>query len=110
MRSYAQATASYRNKVRKTANVVMAHACFIRAGITVDTDFKRLAGSLGLTRHQDPSRSPPHRTRPDGPGAAPGMGNLPIRLHLHGRAICQARQPACPTCPLADLCSSHPGR
>jgi endonuclease-3 len=109
MQAHVLATGFYRNKARKTANVVLAHTCVIRAGRTVDTDFKRLAGRLGLTRHQDPSRSPPHRTRPDGPGAAAGMGNLPIRLLFHGRVICQARQPACPTCPLADLCSSHPG-
>jgi len=35
--------------------------------------------------------------------------NPSIRLIFHGRAICKARQPACPTCPLADLCPSHPG-
>ena len=31
------------------------------------------------------------------------------RLICQDRAICKARQPACPTCPLADLCPSHPG-
>jgi endonuclease-3 len=25
-------------------------------------------------------------------------------LILHGRYVCKARAPACPTCPIADLC------
>ncbi|MFN7873315.1 MAG: hypothetical protein ACK5QQ_14140 [Cyanobacteriota bacterium] len=54
----------------------------------------------------------PRRIKPDLIGLVPQQEreNLSIRLLFHGRAICQTRQPACPTCPLAVLCSSHPGR
>ena len=39
---------------RKTANVVLGNAYGINEGITVDTHVARLAGLLGLTRHDDP--------------------------------------------------------
>ncbi|HEY9845031.1 MAG TPA: hypothetical protein V6D03_02440, partial [Candidatus Caenarcaniphilales bacterium] len=41
---------------RKTANVVLAHAYGINAGVTVDTHVKRLSYRLGLTQHTDPLR------------------------------------------------------
>jgi endonuclease III len=41
---------------RKTANVVLAHAYGINAGVTVDTHVKRLSQRLGLTEHPDPIR------------------------------------------------------
>jgi endonuclease-3 len=39
---------------RKTANVVLAHAYGINAGVTVDTHVKRLSNRLGFTQHDDP--------------------------------------------------------
>ena len=39
---------------RKTANVVLAHAFGINAGVTVDTHVKRLSQRLGLTKATDP--------------------------------------------------------
>ena len=47
---------------RKTANVVLAHAFGINAGVTVDTHVKRLARRLALT---PPQRSEADRTRSD---------------------------------------------
>ena len=41
---------------RKTANVVLAHAFGINAGVTVDTHVKRLSNRLKLTEHSDPVR------------------------------------------------------
>jgi len=41
---------------RKTANVVLAHAYGINAGVTVDTHVKRLSYRLGLTKETDPVR------------------------------------------------------
>jgi endonuclease-3 len=37
---------------------------------------------------------------------------LSIRLIFHGRAVCTARKPDCPGCPIADLCprGSTPAR
>jgi endonuclease-3 len=91
---------------RKTANVVLAHAFGINAGVTVDTHVKRLARRLGLTRHSDPKR-----IEPDLMKLVPRneWENLSIRLIFHGRAVCVARRPRCQGCGLTDLCPSHPG-
>jgi endonuclease III len=88
---------------RKTANVVLAHAFGINMGVTVDTHVKRLSQRLGLTEHPDPIRIerdlmlllPQH-----------DWENWSIRLVYHGRAVCNARNPACDICELADLCPS----
>jgi endonuclease-3 len=88
---------------RKTANVVMAHAFGINQGVTVDTHVKRLSQRLGLTEHDDPVRVErdlmPLLPQED-------WENWSIRLIYHGRAVCNARKPACQTCALADLCPS----
>ena len=89
---------------RKTANVVLAIAFGINAGVTVDTHVKRLSRRLGLSRQTDPRRIEPDLMRlvPQ-----PEWENLSIRLIFHGRAVCTARQPACAACPIADLCPSQ---
>lgn len=89
---------------RKTANVVLAHAFGINAGVTVDTHVKRLSRRLGLSRQTDPRRIEPDLMRlvPQ-----PEWENLSIRLIFHGRAVCTARRPACGVCPIGDLCPSR---
>lgn len=88
---------------RKTANVVLAHAYDIHAGVTVDTHVKRLSYRLGLTQHTDPLHIERDLMR-----LLPqeDWENWSIRLVYHGRAICKARNPACGACVLADLCPS----
>ncbi len=88
---------------RKTANVVLAHAYGINAGVTVDTHVKRLSNRLGLTEHDDPVRIERDLIEllPQ-----PDWENWSIRLIYHGRAVCMARNPACERCLLADLCPS----
>jgi len=88
---------------RKTANVVLAHAYGINAGVTVDTHVKRLSNRLGLTEHDDPVRIERDLMEllPQ-----PDWENWSIRLIYHGRAVCMARNPACDRCSLADLCPS----
>jgi endonuclease-3 len=88
---------------RKTANVVLAHAFGINAGVTVDTHVKRLSGRLGLS-----AQSTPEAIEKDLMGLVPRQEweNLSIRLIFHGRAICTARSPRCGGCPIADLCPS----
>lgn len=88
---------------RKTANVVLAHAYDIHQGVTVDTHVKRLSQRLGLTEHTDPIRIERDLMR-----ILPQLEweNWSIRLVYHGRAICQARNPQCEACVLADLCPS----
>ena len=86
---------------RKTANVVLAHAYGINAGVTVDTHVKRLCGRLGLTKHTEPVpiEQDLMKLLPQA-----DWENWSIRLVYHGRAVCQARKPNCPECTLADLC------
>jgi endonuclease III len=88
---------------RKTANVVLAHAYGINAGVTVDTHVKRLSNRLGLTQETDPVRIERDLIKlvPQ-----PDWENWSLRLIYHGRAVCNARNPACDRCLLADLCPS----
>jgi endonuclease-3 len=89
---------------RKTANVVLAHAYGLNAGVTVDTHVKRLCGRLGLTQHIDPIHIERDLMKllPQ-----PDWENWSIRLIYHGRAVCNARKPACDRCELSDLCSFY---
>lgn len=88
---------------RKTANVVMAHAFSINAGVTVDTHVKRLSNRLGFTKQSDPRKIEQDLMKllPQ-----PDWENWSIRLIYHGRAVCNARKPMCNRCELADLCPS----
>lgn len=88
---------------RKTANVVLAHAYDIHMGVTVDTHVKRLSHRLGLTEYTDPVRIERDLMKllPQ-----PEWENWSIRLIYHGRAVCNARNPQCDRCVLADLCPS----
>ena len=77
---------------RKTANVVLAHAFGINAGVTVDTHVKRLSYRLGLTKNTEPIHIERDLIR-----LLPSddWENFSIRIIYHGRAICKARNPAC---------------
>ncbi|NES99161.1 MAG: endonuclease III [Sphaerospermopsis sp. SIO1G2] len=86
---------------RKTANVVLAHAYGINAGVTVDTHVKRLSQRLGLTKNTEPVKIEQDLMKllPQ-----PEWENWSIRLIYHGRAVCKARSPECDVCEIADLC------
>ena len=85
---------------RKTANVVL-NTAFGEPTIAVDTHLFRLANRTKLA-----------------PGKTPLAVELKLLktvpeaykrdahhwLILHGRYVCKARKPACPTCVIADLC------
>ena len=88
---------------RKTANVVLAHAFGINAGVTVDTHVRRLSNRLDLTEEDEPIKIERDLMKllPQ-----PDWENWSIRLIYHGRAVCTARSPACDRCQLADLCPS----
>ena len=86
---------------RKTANVVLGHAFGINEGIAVDTHVLRVSGRLGLVQGEDATRV-----------EAELMAIVPQErwtrttdlLIFHGRKICDARRPACGTCPVFGLC------
>ncbi len=87
---------------RKTANVVRSVA-FDLPGLPVDTHVGRLSRRLGLTTEQDPVK-----VESDLDAVVPEAewGAFSIRLILHGRRVCTARDPRCEVCALAGVCPS----
>jgi len=85
---------------RKTANVVM-NTAFGATTIAVDTHIFRVANRTGLAPGKTERivedkllKFVPEEFRRD----------AHHWLILHGRYVCRARAPACPTCLIADLC------
>ncbi|MEJ2085372.1 MAG: endonuclease III [Acidobacteriota bacterium] len=88
---------------RKTANVVLGNAFGIDEGIVVDTHVKRLSNRLALSQQQNPDK-----IEQDLMTLIP-KEDWTIWAHLlilHGRAVCNARKPACDKCVLLELCPS----
>jgi endonuclease III len=85
---------------RKTANVVL-NAAFKEPVIAVDTHIFRVSNRTGLAHGKTPldveneliKRIPPH-----------WLLKAHHWLVLHGRYICKARTPLCPTCPVKEQC------
>ena len=85
---------------RKTANVVLGNAFGIPA-LAVDTHVFRVSQRLGLARGDDPEviHDQLCLVLP-----RPSWTQASHLLILHGRRVCFARKPACPTCPVVALC------
>lgn len=85
---------------RKTANVVLG-AAFGVPGMVVDTHVARLSQRLGFTKQKDPVK-----IEFDLMALIPieKWNDLSLQLIYHGRALCMARRPDCPACPLLSLC------
>jgi len=86
---------------RKTANVVLGTAFGIASGVVVDTHVQRLAARLDLTKNTNPVK-----IEQDLMKIVPREKWIVFshELILHGRAICQARNPKCGACELNPLC------
>ena len=89
---------------RKTANVVL-NTAFGEPTIAVDTHIFRVANRTGLAPGKDVRavedrllQVVPEEFRKD----------AHHWLILHGRYVCKARKPECPTCVIADLCTFKP--
>lgn len=93
-----------RGVARKTANVVLGSAYGIAAGVVVDTHVKRLAFRLGLSKETDPAK-----IEQDLMKALPKTDWIWFAhsLVLHGRAVCDARNPLCEKCTLAKICPKN---
>jgi endonuclease III len=85
---------------RKTANVVLSQA-FGLPGLPVDTHVLRVSRRLALTEQTDPVRV---ESDLDAMIPPEEWGAFSLRLILHGRATCKARNPRCPVCVLSDFC------
>ena len=84
----------------KTANVVLGNA-FGREALTVDTHVFRVSQRLALARAENPDELHDRLLQ-----VLPG-DRLTQASHLlifHGRRVCVARKPACPVCPVRELC------
>ena len=85
---------------RKTANVVL-NTAFGEPTIAVDTHVFRVANRTGLAPAKTPLAVEQKLLK-----AVPDRWKQHAHhwLILHGRYVCKARKPACPTCPVTDLC------
>ena len=86
---------------RKTANVVLGN-CFGEPAIIVDTHVSRVAADrLALAEP-----GPPERIESDLKELLPRevWTRFSHTVGFHGRKCCTARNPACPGCPIRDLC------
>jgi len=85
---------------RKTANVVL-NIVFHEPTIAVDTHVFRVANRCGLAPGKDVATVEAKllKTVP-----AEFLQHAHHWLILHGRYVCTARKPACPRCPVRDLC------
>ena len=88
---------------RKTANVVLGNAFGVDEGIVVDTHVGRLSRRLALSEEKSADK-----VERDLMELVP-ENDWTLWAHLliyHGRAVCNARKPACAECVLIDLCPS----
>jgi endonuclease III len=90
-----------RGVARKTANIVLGNSFGIVEGIAVDTHVKRLANRIGFSAESDPTKIEQDLMR-----LIPRERWFPFTYVLidHGRAICTAKRPKCPECPIEPLC------
>ena len=86
---------------RKTANVVLGTAYGIASGIVVDTHVQRVSARLDLTKNTDPVKIEQDLVK-----IIPREKWILFshQIILHGRALCQARNPKCGACDLNSLC------
>jgi endonuclease-3 len=94
---------------RKTANVIL-NTAFGEATIAVDTHIFRVANRTGLAPGKTVRAVEDKLMKFVPPEFRQDAHHW---LILHGRYVCKARNPACPTCRIADLCEyrhkSHAG-
>jgi endonuclease-3 len=85
---------------RKTANVIL-NTAFGQPTMAVDTHIFRVANRTGLAPGKT-VRAVEDKLLKNVPQEF--MQDAHHWLILHGRYVCKARAPACPACPIADLC------
>jgi endonuclease-3 len=85
---------------RKTANVVL-NTAFGEATIAVDTHIFRVANRTGLAAGKTVRAVEDKLLKVIAPEYLQDAHHW---LILHGRYVCKARVPACPVCPIVDLC------
>src|SRR3989442_3871866 len=89
---------------RKTANVVL-NTAFGQPTVAVDTHIFRVANRTGLAPGKDPLEVEERLLKFTPPEY---LQNAHHWLILHGRYVCVARKPGCPSCLIRDLCEFRP--
>ncbi|HMF66930.1 MAG TPA: endonuclease III, partial [Phyllobacterium sp.] len=87
---------------RKTANVVLNMA-FGQSTMAVDTHIFRIGNRLGLAPGKTPEEVEARLMKVI---PAEYLYHAHHWLILHGRYICKARKPECPSCVIADICKA----
>jgi endonuclease-3 len=85
---------------RKTANILLGNA-FNQQAIAVDTHVKRVTHRLGWAKSDDPDKIEFELME-----VIP-QNRWTLACHqivFHGRRVCMAKNPQCPTCPVTRLC------
>jgi endonuclease-3 len=85
---------------RKTANVIL-NTAFGEATIAVDTHIFRVANRTGIAPGKDVLEVEKKLLKLV---PSPYLRHAHHWLILHGRYVCKARKPDCPTCVIRDLC------
>ncbi len=88
---------------RKTANVVLFSAFGKNEGIAVDTHVMRLSQRLGLSKNSNPEKIEKDLMKVLD---SREWGSFSLRIILHGRKVCKAKNPQCLICVLNKLCPS----
>jgi len=88
----------------KTAACVMLFSMHVPA-MPVDTHVHRVALRLNLV----PEKTTAEKTQEILEEATPSELYYPLHLLMiqHGRTLCHARNPECPSCPLRDICTFY---
>ncbi len=89
---------------RKTANVI-ASVVYNKPALAVDTHVFRVAGRIGLTTGAKTPLDAERQLLKYIPGHQVAIAHH--WLILHGRYICRARKPDCPSCPLTPACKYY---
>ena len=84
---------------RKTANIILGNA-YGQQAIAVDTHVKRVTHRLGWAKSDDPDKIEFELMEV----IPPGRWTMAChQLVFHGRRVCTAKNPQCPTCPVAKF-------
>lgn len=86
---------------RKTGSVVLGAGFGLAEGIVVDTHVLRVSKRLGLTSNVQPEKVERELVKVIPRSHWIQFSHL---LIFHGRAICTARAPKCPECPILTYC------
>jgi endonuclease-3 len=90
---------------RKTANVMLGNAFGVQ-GIVCDTHVIRLSRRLFLSENANPDKLEFDLAEIVPKRKWGGWTMFSHLLVFHGRAVCKARKPGCPECPIEKHCPS----